>query len=141
MDARQQRLAGDAEQLTQLAPDALRHRQRRPARRAVLLQRTADERAQQHVALGRAAGILDAAVRAGNDRTRFDARHDEAEALERLWNLRVPIRQAHRCRGRVRDGAQLVRQPFGSRSDTKRAALMRPGSPDHRIGLDACRRP
>ena len=99
----------DAEQLAQLR---LRHARQRlvVAREDGLVQRAAHEHPQQGEALRRAARVLHARKGARDDGPPLDLRYDEAEAVERVRDVRAAPADRHRRRGRVRDPIEQVRQ-------------------------------
>ena len=70
------------------------------------VQRAAEEAADQHVAGGRATGILHARERRGEELAAFGARHDEAERVERVGDVFPAIAERDGRRGRVRDVAK-----------------------------------
>src|SRR4249920_965392 len=56
----------------------------------------------------RPAGIFQTAESAGHDISRLDCRYDEAEAIEPAWEIFLSEREAHCCRGCVRDLLQSI---------------------------------
>ena len=79
-DAYRERLVSETKQLPQVVDDSLLH----PdigACQLLLLQRTTNKGAQQHLILGRSTSKFDAAKGAGKQRPLFNGRHDKTHTI------------------------------------------------------------